>query len=188
MLAWALALPALAQEVSHPALRDELLQLGERDQRALKSGTANQQELAGLQAAHTRRLQEIVRQHGWPALSMVGSQAAQGAWLLAQHEDANLAWQREALAQMEKLLPSKQVSRMEVAYLRDRVAVNSGGKQSYGTQGSCVAAGVWQPKPVDAPEQLAQRRAEMDMQPMAAYVKMASERICRNWKPADGSQ
>lgn len=183
-----LALPALGLDVSHPALRDELLRLGERDQQALKATAMGEQKLAELQAAHTRRLQQIVRQHGWPALSMVGPQAAQGAWLLAQHDDANPAWQREALAQMEKLLPSHQVSRKEVAYLRDRVAVNGGGMQSYGTQGGCVAAGVWQPKPVDAPEQLAQRRAEMGMPPLEEYVKMASERMCRNWKPAGGGQ
>ena len=82
---------------------------------------------------HTARMKEIVKQHGWPTNSMVGSDGATAAWLLVQHADHDPKFQRHCLELMKKV-PAGEVSTVDLAYLTDRVLVNEGKKQLYGTQ------------------------------------------------------
>lgn len=107
--------------VGDPALQKQLLKLREEDQGALRSQLP---EAKLLRVQHSTRavLQGILRGRGWPKLSAVGADAAQGAWLIVQHADDDLPWQREALAMMEGLLPSGEVRKSDIAYLRDRIA------------------------------------------------------------------
>ena len=69
--------------------------------------------------AERRQLTEDFRQwvkaHGWPLRSEVGASGAQSAWLLVQHADHDLAWQREALALMETLRPRGEVNLSDLA-------------------------------------------------------------------------
>jgi len=56
------------------------------------------------------------------------------------------------------------------AYLADRVAVNEGRPQPYGTQIAEVTNGDGVPWPIAEPEQLDERRARMGLPPLAEYV------------------
>lgn len=86
-------------------------------------------------------LKQIVAEIGWPRRSQVGAKATKGAWIVAQHADEDLAFQRECLAQMA--LVRGDVDPVEVALLTDRVASAEGKPQPYGTQGN--AAGLYTP-------------------------------------------
>lgn len=167
---------------ANPALQAELLELRRIDQGALLDKTLAPGALEKLQDANTERLKDIVQRHGWPTLSMVGNDAAQGAWLVVQHADKDRAWQRQALALMEALVPANEVRKTDVAYLRDRLDIADSNTQRYGTQGRCVAKQVWQPWEITDPEHLEERRKAMDMTTEEAYLKLAS-RMCANFEP-----
>lgn len=179
----ALTLAALPQ----PQFREELLQMAAEDRRALHQNDVPPERLLEIQHVHTARLKELVGLHGWPGLSMVGKEASQGAWLLVQHADDDRAWQRRALVDMEALADLNDINKSDVAYLRDRLDVADKLPQRYGTQGACIGPGAFQPFPLAAPDSVDERRARMDLTPLAAYVKMASERMCKNFsiKPAN---
>ncbi|MDL5030544.1 hypothetical protein QRD43_01385 [Pelomonas sp. APW6] len=132
--------------------------------------------------AERRQLTDVFRQwvkaHGWPLRSEVGAAGAQSAWLLVQHADHDPAWQQEALALMEALLPRGEVNLSDLAYLRDRVAMATKGRQSYGTQGGCQGPGQWEPFAIDEPESLDRRREAMELQSMSRYRAQASRVLC----------
>ncbi len=82
---------------------------------------------------HTARLKQIIDEYGWPMDSMVGREGGLAAFLLAQHADLDPVFQRRCLERM-KSAPEGEVSKVDVAYLTDRVLVNDGKKQLFGTQ------------------------------------------------------
>ncbi|MCC7075264.1 MAG: hypothetical protein IT383_28385 [Deltaproteobacteria bacterium] len=96
-------------------------------------------------------LSRLIGKSAWITLSRYGEEAAQAAWLIAQHADNDVYFQRDVLARLEKLLPSGEVKRDNYAYLWDRVAVNEGRKQRFGTQGSCTGPGRWEPRELEDP-------------------------------------
>jgi hypothetical protein len=121
-------------------------------------------------AANRQRLKEIVKEHGWPGKTLVGADGANAAWLLVQHSDADVAFQKECLALMEAA-GDGEVSRQDVAYLTDRVLVNEKKKQRYGTQMGMN----FEPQPIEDPENVDKRRAEIGLPPLAEYVNDARE-------------
>jgi hypothetical protein len=121
---------------------------------------------------HTVRLKEIVAEYGWPTISMVGRRAAKAAWLVAQHSDHDVAFQREVLELMTALLPGDEVDATELAYLTDRVARAEGRPQEYGTQLQDQDGEVGL-QPVREPKQLDARRAAVGLGPVAEYLAEA---------------
>lgn len=119
--------------------------------------------------ARTDRLAEIIDEHGWPTFDLVGKQGATAAWTIAQHADHDVDFQKRALALMEEALAEDQVDPTEWAYLVDRVAVNEGRPQVYGTQGGCVGAQA-EIGPVEDEANVEARRAEVGLQPLADYL------------------
>ncbi|MCH7944673.1 MAG: hypothetical protein IIC73_01470 [Armatimonadetes bacterium] len=128
-------------------------------------------EVVRVDKVNRERLKEIIAEHGWPTYDMVGTEAARAAWLVVQHSDRDVEFQKKCLALMEPLVEKSQVGKSDFAYLWDRVAVNSGKKQRYGSQIE-KKDGKWQPKPVEDPKNLDKRRAEVGLSPMSYYLKM----------------
>jgi hypothetical protein len=118
---------------------------------------------------NTDRLSAIVEKYGWPTNTLVGKDGAHAAWLLVQHADANLKFQRKCLDLMKKL-SKDEASPVDVAYLTDRVLLAEGKKQVYGTQFTS-SGGKWEPRPLEDPANVDKRRAEVGLPPLAEYVK-----------------
>ena len=97
---------------------------------------------------NTRWLKAIVERDGWPRISAVGAEAADRAWLLVQHADADPAFQLRALRLMRPLVDKDEVSKRNYVFLYDRVMLKLTGKQRYATQMHCVA-GSYQPLPLE---------------------------------------
>ena len=124
-------------------------------------------EMLHADTKHTARLKEIVKKYGWPTNSMVGTEGALAAFLLAQHADADPAFQGRCLDLM-KAAPEGEVSKNDLAYLTDRVLVNTGKKQLYGTQ-FMIVNGQRVPQPIADEANLDRRRAEAGMITMKEY-------------------
>ena len=144
-------------------LADELVQMGERDQEMRNS----QKWDAEVDIRNTQRLKQIIREIGWPSISKVGREAANYAWLLAQHADHDVAFQRDCLHLMQQSM--NDVDATTVAYLEDRVRVNEGRPQLYGTQYYEDDQGVFGPKPIEQPDEVDERRKAVGLEPLAQY-------------------
>jgi hypothetical protein len=118
--------------------------MGRDDQEAIRIGIAD----AGRQATQAESMlyldmhrkngeliRKIVAEHGWPGRSLVGDDGAHAAWLVVQHMDTELDFQRSCLALMEQAFLVGEVGPQEFAYLTDRVRSHEGRPQMYGTQG-----------------------------------------------------
>ncbi|WP_199521453.1 DUF6624 domain-containing protein [Jiangella anatolica] len=151
-------------------LRAELLAMMEQDQ-AERSGQAagewNDQE-------RTDRLAEILDEHGWPGSDLVGDDGSTAAWVIAQHSDLDPQVQQRALELMRPAAEAGLADLGDLAYLEDRVALNTGGEQVYGTQIAC-AGPVPEPAPLADPETVDERRAEVGLEPLADYLATLEE-------------
>jgi hypothetical protein len=135
-----------------------------------------------IDADNTAWLKAQVRQFGWFTVARDGEQASQAAWLLIQHADLDPAFQAEVLDILAKLQDSGANTRINYAYLTDRVATNAKKPQTFGTQGRCVGPGAWEPNAVIEPEGLDARRAEFGLGSIVEY-KAQFKTICANFKP-----
>lgn len=120
--------------------------------------------------ANTRDLKQLLAAHGWFTISAFGPKADRNAWLLVQHADHDVPFQREVLTLLDGLVASRETDVRNYAYLYDRVAVAEGREQRYGTQGRCVAPGRWEPHPIEDPTNVDARRAAAELEPLADYV------------------
>jgi hypothetical protein len=123
---------------------------------------------------HADRLMELLLARGhWPTKARVGADAAQGAWLIAQHADTQLDVQRLALVLLRVAVAEGGAGASgarELAMLEDRVAVNEGRPQTYGTQIAEVTDGQPVPWPCAEPERLDELRAEAGLEPFAEHT------------------
>lgn len=171
----AVALPVLVypREVPEPALARELIDMGKEDQALRgKSWRPNDPDfLDRVQAedgARQQRLAEIIAAKGWPTLSMVGWEAANAAWLIAQHSPA--ARLKQWLVLMQKAAARHEIAPYNLATSIDRVLVYDNKNQLYGTQYRPGADGVGAPYPSEDMEHLEQRRLRMGL-PINVRVK-----------------
>lgn len=118
-------------------------------------------------------LKKVIAKEGWLGASKVGREGAHGAWLLVQHADRDLEFQKECLELM-KALPEEEVAKVDIAYLTDRVLCAENKPQLYGTQ-VVVNDGKAELKEVADREQLDERRASVGLEPIEDYLKRVEE-------------
>lgn len=77
-------------------------------------------------------LKKIINKIGWPSEQLVGIKGEQSAWLIAQHSP-DITLQQRCL-ELIKRLPLTKERREYIEYLTDRILINKGENQIYGTQ------------------------------------------------------
>ncbi|MGW7386616.1 DUF6624 domain-containing protein [Streptomyces sp. NPDC054794] len=99
----------------------------------------------------------------------VGEEAANAAWLLAQHADARPVLQERALELLTAAVASGDATPCQLAYLTDRCQVNKGLPQTYGTQYVAGPDGQLAPHPIADIVHLDERRTRAGLEPHAEY-------------------
>jgi len=128
---------------------------------------------ADVDAANTAELKTLLKVYPWFTISKFGKQADKDAWLLVQHADMDLPFQKQVLAVLEKLYMIGETDKSDYGYLFDRVAaIGEHRPQRYGTQGHCVGPSKWEPHPIEDESNLEARRKSLDMMTMAEYQKL----------------
>lgn len=153
-------------------LAAELHRRAERDKaarhRALEVDDGS--ELTRVDEDNTSWLEQVVAEHGWPGITLVGERGAEEAWLLAQHADLSPAFQRRALELVRSAVSAGEAPARHLAYLTDRVQVADGRPQTYGTQYTHDPdRSNLRPHPVADPDRLDERRAAAGLESAAAY-------------------
>ena len=132
-----------------------------------------------MQACHednAAALENIIDQYGWPAIDMVGQDANEAAWLIAQHAIGLPDFQRRCLTLIEQAAEKGEVPRWQVAYLTDRIRVLEGRSQVYGTQFDWDEQGMMSPHPIEDEKNVDARRAAFGLPPLKEVTeKMRAE-------------
>lgn len=76
----------------------------------------------------------IIKKYGWPTFNLVGRRASDAFWLLVQHSDRDIKFQKRCLALLEKAIKNKQAHPKNFAFLTDRILATEGKRQEFGTQ------------------------------------------------------
>ena len=125
--------------------------------------------------ANTAWLKALFEQCGFPDKDKHGEKAQGNAWLLVQHADHDVAFQKYTLSILEKMAAQRgEPMRPSFAYLADRVAVAEGRPQLYGTQ---LMAPAEQPcnfdfNTLDDREKVEARRAALGLPPLDIYKEI----------------
>jgi len=111
---------------------------------------------------------------GWFKISVWGKEIDGDAWLLVQHMDGDVVFQKQVLEMLEPLYRTGETDPSNYAHLYDRVAWNERRPQRYGTQGRCAAKLRWEPKPLEEPARVDERRKTVGLEPMKSYRRRMS--------------
>lgn len=125
---------------------------------------------------HQVLLAAIFKRRGYPGYDAVGQAGAHQFWLMVQHCDQHPDFQRKVLEAMKVEVARHNADGKDFAYLTDRVELNTGKKQLYGTQVTydlkiCRAY----PRPVADSVRLNERRKAVGMPPVEVYLNQMSE-------------
>ena len=105
----------------------------------------------------------------------MGPDGAHAAWLLVQHADEDLSFQKRCLELMQQAFASADVSAQELSFLTDRVLTHEGKPQMYGTQGEGMRSPEDEAR-VDA------NRLAIGLEPWRVFIKKR-QAPHRGWLP-----
>lgn len=166
----------------------ELVELSEDDQRweqmviqgevpeGVEERKAFFAEKERLMSVRGERCEAIFDEVGFPDYEMVGKEASDAFWLIVQHCDHDPVFQERVMRAMEDPVWRGQADGANLAYLTDRVLINTGRAQQYGTQLEYEhAAARAYPKTLAEPGEVDSRRARVGLEPLGVYMNSMSE-------------
>lgn len=155
-------------------LAKKILEMARLDQKVRKiyaKNRLNVEEVKKIDRINLVKMKKIVKEVGWPTISLVGKRVSHLAWLLVQHADGDIKFQEYCLKRMKEAAKRNDVAMANIAYLTDRILVNKGKPQLYGTQFYRNENGRLVPKAIKEFENLDKRRSEMGLEPFKIYKK-----------------
>ena len=131
-------------------------------------------------------LKEWLREFGFLGWRQIGHRALRVSWLIAQHADMDPFFREDYLDQFRQALNLDNASYEGFAYLTDRVRVEKGERQIYGTQvlrsrkeesvshedGGAIS--LW---PVEDEARLDERRKAVGLSPIGSYYAVIEKSI-----------
>ena len=166
---------AAQQTPKHPELVRIVDSLYNEDQNCQYIKPVDSAVAAYQRAIHARfpEMKRIVDTYGFPGYDMLGKEGAGHFFVLVQHSDFDVAFQKKALELMKPQVKKGNASGQSYAYLTDRVEINEGRLQIYGTQVNMSAN--TQPKPCIDPKNLDKRRKSVGLSPIKDYLEQCNE-------------
>ncbi|MEK6300047.1 MAG: DUF6624 domain-containing protein [Acidobacteriota bacterium] len=165
-------------------LRLELLQMREADQAVRAELAADGSLFDGyhprMEELHRRnaeRLAEIIEQQGWPAISLVGEDGSDAAWMIAQHAIGEPAFQRRCLSLLTQAAADSAIPAWQPAYLEDRIRMFEDRPQLYGTQYDWDENGEMEPWPIEDEEHIDDRRLAIGLGALAENTARMREGV-----------
>jgi hypothetical protein len=127
-------------------------------------------EITAHDVANQRALKEIVSREGWITRTKFGPKASHAAFAIVQHAENDPDLMRSTLALLVPLAAKGEVDGNDYARLYDRVALDFDHKpQRFGSQLECHG-GVWQPRALEDPQHVDERRKALGLQQTEAEL------------------
>ncbi len=121
-------------------------------------------------------LKDIFNEQGYLGTKEIGDEGTHNYWLLVQHQDKHPNFQIQVLEKMKLVAESGNMNNFDYVYLIDRVNVNTGQLQVYGTQMTLNAdSSSYVPKPVIDPDHLNERRKQAGLSTIEEYIIIMNE-------------
>lgn len=146
----------------------ELIELAKKDlsvrDRLLSEGLLSggyHPEMEMIHRKNAERLREIIKETGFPTVSMVGAEGSNAAWLIIQHSIGEPEFMKKCYKMMIEY--SNDINPSNIAYLYDRIQVFQSKPQRYGTQ--LTSEGI--PYPVENKTYLNEERLKMNLKPLS---------------------
>ena len=166
--------------VKNEELRRELLLMLQEDQAVrapfMEGRQPTEAELSVMRErdeADTKRLAEILKEHGFPGVRLVGVDGTRAFVTMLLHSPS-LELQKRALPHVERAARRREIPPDDFAMLTDDVLAGEGKPQLYGTNFKFVGGGVALDTTRD-PARLDERRRKLGLAPIAEYAKMLAE-------------
>ena len=120
---------------------------------------------------HQIRLKQLLDQYGFVGKDLAGEEGSFNFWLMTQHCDHDPEFQREVLRAMKPQVDQGNADPSNYGYLVDRVNLNTGEAQIYGTQVDYnfdIAQAY--PKNLADSANVNKRRAAIGLEPLENYL------------------
>ena len=123
------------------------------------------------------QIKNLFDKYGYLGYDKVGMESSHSFWLLVQHADRHPSFQDSVLSKMRIEAEKSNSSLIDYAYLIDRVKINSGQPQIYGTQMTLNPMRTsYEPKSVIEPDKLNDRRKQVGLNTIEDYIRTMNER------------
>lgn len=143
-----------------------------KDQKMRKRAIKNRDKWDNkIDKINTKELKKIVSKNSWPDIDLVGKNSSNGAWLLIQHADHDVKFQKKCLKLMKEKMRDKKVALQNIAYLTDRIKVNQKMPQLYGTQFYVNKDKKFVPRPIRDKNNLDKRRRKFNLESFVKYKR-----------------
>jgi len=175
------------EEVQNPKLQLEIIKMYLNDQSArgsimkkvaakyqIDTNTISTESAWIIDEMNRNRLKEIFQEHGFPTRNLIGKEAMEGIFFIIQHSDGDKNWQKAQFPNIESAVKKGDLNGQKYAYLYDRIQVNSGEKQRYGTQFSNVdpIKKTTELAPLEDLEKLDEIRRKIGLMPIEMYKRL----------------
>jgi len=127
--------------------------------------------IMNIRRKHNHELKEIIQQYGWPTYESIGTEGSEALWLLVQHQDEDVEFQKLCLGLLKSRVEQGQASYKNYAYLLDRTRMNEKLPQIYGTQWG-GNKGEIAPYQVENIGQLDERRSQAGLCSLSEYKEL----------------
>ena len=179
-------------------LRAELIEMEQRDcalraelvTRGELHGRGYHPEMAELHRRHNERIRSIVELYGWPGRSLVGDEGCRAAGFVVQHAILDPELQELCVRLLSEAVERGEAEAFMLALLTDRVLMQKGEPQMYGTQYVGAEGGGVEPWPIADAERVDERRLAVGLMPMSENTARLNaqhvEELATAAKPGDG--
>jgi len=157
-------------------LRNELLKLQEKNQERLEKDIRENRKpdafLKRMREArdkNTVRLCKILKQYGWPTRSLVGQEGVEAAFFVLRNSSARQL-NVDLVPVIVAAVAQGEISRPEVSSFIDRLRLQAGLKQLFGSQATIID-GFLVLFPIEAESQVDVRRKQYELPPLADYLR-----------------
>jgi len=147
----------------------------QKDQKMRKSATKTGVFSSELDKENAIKLKKIIKKYGWPTIGLVGKKSSRNAWLIAQHADHDLLFQKKVLKLLKEIYYKNnlEIDKSNIAFLEDRILIKEGKRQIFGTQFYTNKKGIFGPRPVRDIKNIDKLRKEYKLPPFKDYLKLA---------------
>jgi hypothetical protein len=139
------------------------------EDQAVRTDPARSKDAERVDADSTAYLRRLVAEIGWIDAKRFGTEAADAAFLIVQHS-GDLALMQAALPEIEREVREKVLDAQNFALLHDRLALDLGREQRYGTQLASSLFGRLYVLPIEDRENVEATRRALGLSPLSAYL------------------
>lgn len=161
----------------YPEVLKSLLELRELDQ-AYRQGRGNPNVSSRtIDSLNQIKLDSLIHIYGWLGYNEVGKSGENASFLIAQHADNNLDFQKKCLVLMHEELQKDNIYPPNFALLYDRVKVNSNEAQLFGSQVELdEASNKFKPKKTVSAELVNAYRLYFGLDTIESYLDLMNKR------------